>query len=477
MATKRVLFIDDQLDEWEDLLKEELGQFGFELKGEADFRNALDAISTYNPDIVLLDIMFPEGPKGQPTLLKIKNKHSALPVVILTGTQYDPKYKKDEYNLADYRYAKEGLKNGDFSQLAGKLDSIIEQYKKTKEGHSPFSDFGFIVGKTPAMAQVAEIIQGVAESNVTVLITGETGTGKELIAKAIHSSGNRARNPFVAINCGAIPENLLESELFGHTKGSFTGAIADKKGLFEVAEEGTIFLDEIGDLSLSLQVKLLRILQERRFKPVGSVTELVFKGRIIAATNKDLAEMIHERSFRDDLYFRLIGVEIHLPALRERADDIPDFFSFFVEKANKTENPKVKILTELRDDVKKLLTDYDWPGNIREMESIINRAVAIAGENVLQPGNFPEMLRKREKDNGIGANISLAVEKLFRNEISWDDIKIEFGAKGSLRKKFMQAIVDRWRKEYGSEPKGRELAKLLKITPVNFRRLCKLSDL
>ena len=288
---------------------------------------------------------------------------------MITSTMDKSEYKSEDYASADYRYSKEALREGDFSDLAGHLDRLIKEAGAREE--TPAEDtglgaFGFIVGKTQAMRIAAEIAERVAPQEHTVLITGESGTGKELIARFIHKKSGRDGKKFVAVVCAALARELLESELFGHEKGAFTGAVSQKKGKFELAGNGTIFLDEIGDMPLETQVKLLRFLQEREFERVGGTEVLQSNARIIAASNQDLKRLISKRIFRQDLYFRLNVIEIQVSPLRERREDIPIFFEHFVKKANAKSGKSV--LPNLRDDLKERLFSYSWPGNIREFE-------------------------------------------------------------------------------------------------------------
>lgn len=235
------------------------------------------------------------------------------------------------------------------------------------------------VGTSPAIHQVFEAIQKVADTDSTVLISGESGTGKELVARAIHNISARRNAPLIPVNCGAIPAELLESELFGHVKGSFTGAISNRQGRFELAQNGSIFLDEIGDMPPMLQVKILRVLQERRFEPVGGMKTLTADVRIIAATNKDLEEGVRNKSFREDLFYRLNVIPIHLPALRERKSDIPALIAYFAARFNAEKKRNVRFDNQ---EVMDLLLRYDWPGNIRELENLVERLVVFASEQV-----------------------------------------------------------------------------------------------
>jgi Nif-specific regulatory protein len=253
--------------------------------------------------------------------------------------------------------------------------------------------FGSLIGRAPNMEKLFEKIQLVADSRASILITGESGTGKEMIASAIHYNSSRADNPYVKINCAAIPDNLLESELFGHKKGSFTGAFADKKGKFELADTGTIFLDEIGEMDLNLQSKLLRVLQEREIEAVGSVKSKKIDVRIIAATNSNLEILIAQKKFRSDLYYRLNVVNIHTPPLRERTEDIPLLIHHFIEKYGRENNKDTKGLTR---EATRLLLKFNWPGNVRELENVIERAIVLSQEEILDVEDFAEIIDKME---------------------------------------------------------------------------------
>ncbi len=259
-----------------------------------------------------------------------------------------------------------------------------------------FTECGF-VGGSPAILRVFDAIQKVADSDSTVLISGESGTGKELVARAIHQMSSRKNNSLIPVNCGAIPGELLESELFGHVKGSFTGAIATRQGRFELAQGGSIFLDEIGDMPSMLQVKLLRVLQEKRFEPVGSAKSMNADVRIIAASNKDLEEGVRDKSFREDLFYRLNVIPIHIPALRERRSDIPLLISFFAKKFNTEKKRNVGFDNP---EVMDLLLRYDWPGNVRELENLVERLV-VFGTNQIELKDLPPKIFERvELANG-----------------------------------------------------------------------------
>jgi two-component system response regulator PilR (NtrC family) len=258
--------------------------------------------------------------------------------------------------------------------------------------------FGIIVGNSPAMRHIYNLIRQVADTTTNVLITGESGTGKELIAAAIHQESDRSDQPFMVINCGGIPETLMESELFGHKKGSFTGATQDKKGLFESAHTGTVFLDEIGELSAPIQVKLLRAVQEKAFKPVGGNEDVFVDIRIISATNKDLEKEVIAGNFREDLFYRLNVIEIKIPPLRERKADLRALAQHFLEKYSKEMN---KEITKFSSYALDLLNKYDFPGNIRELENLLERSVALSTTNIILPDSLALSLHKRRWIEGF----------------------------------------------------------------------------
>jgi len=473
MADKCVLVIDDDFEFMEGDLKRGLEKHHFKVVGETDPSKAVSRIKSIKPHIVLLDILFPEGKLGKPTLERIKNKYPNLPVVMITSTLADEEYRPEDYMLADYRYAKEALAQGNFDDLAIQLDKLINKAEvKEEDGENDeigLSRHGFIVGKSMAMQDVAEMVEKVADQDHTVIITGESGTGKEMITEAIHFSSPRKEGPFVKLNCAALTETLLESELFGHEKGAFTGAHKRKEGRFRQAHGGSILLDEVSEMSLSMQVKLLRVLQEREITRVGGEEVIKVDVRLIAATNKDLLKEIEKGRFREDLFYRLNVVSIHMPPLRERKKDIPLFFEYFVNKANKDSNKKV--LPLFRKDVRELLVSYTWPGNIRELENMISRAVALSDENILQVSNFLYSIKENRPSSDLPSDVPAIVDRIFKKEWNWENIKAEYAAKGKMRKKILLNIVDQWRERHGRRPIYDDLAELLSIHPGNVRRI------
>ncbi len=350
----------------------------FDIKVSTGSREeVLSLLSEFSPDVVTLDINLSgssEGNEGLGLLPEILKINSFVKVVMITAND-----TKDNALTA--------IKNGAFDFYVKPIDtqeiSIIlrravhlkrleeELYLSSRAGDISFAG---IVGKSSPMLEVFSMIQAVAPNDFTVLVTGESGTGKELVARAIHSMSPRRERPFVVVNCGAIPENLLESELFGYKKGAFTGAVTDKKGRFELADHGTLFLDEVGELPLHLQVKLLRVLQEKVIQPIGSNKDIPLDIRIIAATNSDLKAKVESGDFREDLYYRLNVIDIKLPPLRARGDDIALLAQYFVDRFSHQVGKKISGLTDAA--IKKLVS-YPWPGNVRQLENTILRAVIL----------------------------------------------------------------------------------------------------
>jgi DNA-binding NtrC family response regulator len=348
--------------------------------------DCLREIEKDEPDLVLLDIKMP-GIDGVEVLQRIKQKHEKLDVIMVTATK-DPKIVVNVMKMGAYDYVTKPFDVEDLLNIVGRA---IDKRTKIKENLFPQPAvekhrFGNIIGHSPAIREIFKLIEKVAKNNSTILIWGESGTGKELVASAIHQNSDRAYKPFIAVNCAAIPETLLESELFGHEKGAFTHAFEKKIGKFEVASSGTIFLDEIGSMSFGMQAKLLRTLQEREIERIGGTKSIPVDVRIISATNNDLRELIRQEKFREDLYYRLNVIPINLPPLRHRKEDLPLLVDFFVEKFNRQFNRKIKGLKEA---VMKLLMDYTWPGNIRELENLIERLIVLEQDEYVGTENLP----------------------------------------------------------------------------------------
>jgi len=357
-----------------------------------DGLEALDVAKKENPDLVLLDIWMPRL-DGLETLQALKEFHPRLTVVMMSGHGTIETAVKST-KLGAYDFIEKPLslekvlvtvKNGlDVGRLKAENDTLRTVAFK---GHD-------MVGKTPAIVQLKEQIRRVATTNASVLITGENGTGKELVARAIHHWSPRKENPFVEINCAAIPEELIESELFGHEKGAFTGAVAQKKGKFDLANGGTIFLDEIGDMSLKTQAKVLRILQERKFERVGGTRTIEVDVRIVAATNKDLPGEIRAGNFREDLFYRLNVIPFTVPPLRERRDDIPLLVEHFLAIFAQREGQERK---QMLPETVEILKGYDWPGNVRELRNIVERLVIMTPGRVITPDQVPDYIGGHER--------------------------------------------------------------------------------
>ncbi|MBL0125680.1 MAG: sigma-54-dependent Fis family transcriptional regulator [Betaproteobacteria bacterium] len=351
---------------------------------------ALRKVDDTHYDVIVLDIMMPKI-DGLEVLQHVKERHPDTDVIMMTGlSQVQTAVKAMKLGAFDYL-----SKPFDPDQLKHVVDRALERQRLLKENRSLKSEvsskyrFENIIGSSPPMQNVFGLIAKCAPTNTTVLITGESGTGKEMIARAIHYNSLRKDQPFVTVDCNTLSENLLESELFGHTKGSFTGAVANKRGMFEIANNGTLFLDEFGNIPLSTQAKLLRVIQEREFRAVGSTTVQKTNVRLVAATNKDLKALVADGTFREDLYYRINVFPIHSPALRERRDDIPALaFHFLKLFCAELEKP----MAEISEGAMSLLTNYDWPGNVRELENTIQRAVILTSDNVIRQAHLANII-------------------------------------------------------------------------------------
>src|SRR5450830_924933 len=355
-----------------------------------DCLEALRKVDETDYDIVILDIMMPKM-DGLEVLQEVKERHPDVDVIMMTGlSQIQAAVKAMKLGAFDYL-----SKPFDPDELKHVVDRALERRHLLQENRDLKSEvsskyrFENIIGSSPAMQSVYGLIAKCAPTNSTVLITGESGTGKEMIARAIHYNSLRKDQPFVTVDCNTLSENLLESELFGHTKGSFTGAVANKRGMFDVANNGTLFLDEFGNIPLSTQAKLLRVIQEREFRPVGTTTNQKTNVRLVTATNKDLKTLVAEGAFREDLYYRINVFPIHSPALRERRDDIPALaFHFLKNFCNELEKP----VCEISEGAMSLLMNYDWTGNVRELENTIQRAVILSSDHIIRQAHLASII-------------------------------------------------------------------------------------
>ena len=385
----KILIVDDE-ESLREFLEIMLKREGYEIATAENGEVAIKHLAKKNYDVVITDLQMPKI-HGMQVLAKAKESDPEMVVIVITA-------------FGSTESAVEAMKLGAYDYITKpfKIDEIKLVIKKAlekrllsrenillKKALGSKYNFGNLIGSAPSMLKIYDLIQRVCETKTNVLITGESGTGKELVAKAVHYNGSLKDKPFVTVNCGAIPETLIESELFGHKKGSFTGAIADKMGLFEVANSGTIFLDEIGEIPLQTQVKLLRVLQEKTFKRVGSTEDITVNVRIMAATNKDLMQEVSQGRFREDLYYRLNVIHIQLPPLRERKEDIPILAQHFLEKYNKQLDKDIKKISK---EAMEALASYDYHGNVRELENIIERTVSLERGASILPESLPPII-------------------------------------------------------------------------------------
>lgn len=386
----RILIVDDE-EVLRDVLEAVLRREGFEVLLAASGEQALNVLDNEEVDCIILDVMLP-GISGIDTLRAIRISNPTLPVVVITAfSSIDGAIEAMKHGA--FHYIPKPFKN---EEVVLTVNKALEQRRLSRENEwlkSELSEkysYSNIIGKSETMRKLFDLIRLAAPSRSNILIIGESGTGKELVAKAIHHASPRARNAFVTVNSGSLPPELLESSLFGHIKGAFTGAIASKRGLFEVADGGSIFLDEIGNINLDTQAKLLRVIQEKEFMRLGSVETIKVDVRIIAATNADLQKLMQDSRFREDLFYRLNVITITLPPLRRRREDIPLLINHFLEKYADENKRKVK---EVTPEAMRILMDHTWPGNVRELENTIERAVVLCTTERIGADLMPESLR------------------------------------------------------------------------------------
>jgi DNA-binding NtrC family response regulator len=355
------------------------------------------AVVTSNPlDLVLCDVKMP-GISGLELVRQIRDIHPDLPCIVVTGYG-SAESSLDALRAGAFWYLEKPFDQAHLDVVRRLVEQAIEHGRLKAENRILQSQlhlryrFENIVGSSPALRCVLDVVEKVADTDSTVLITGESGTGKELIACALHYNSRRADRMFVTVNCGAIPEELLESELFGHVRGAFTNAVSHREGRFSIANGGTVFLDEIGDMSPNLQVKLLRVLQDQTFEPVGSSKTIKVDVRVLAATNQDLEQAIREKRFREDLYYRLNVIPIEIPPLRERREDIPLLVQHFLEATNR-EKSRAGASTISQEALERIY-EYEWPGNVRELENLIERLVILRGEGEVEVDDLPPSFRQ-----------------------------------------------------------------------------------
>jgi two-component system NtrC family response regulator len=389
-----ILIIDDEKN-YLVILETLLAPQGYEIITEGNPINALRLIKEMDLDLVITDMKMPKM-DGLELLEEVKKMDPDLPVIIMTayGTieLAVEAMKKRAYDYLTKPFRNEELKLT--VKKALELYSLKKENRRLSEALSDRYKYGNIIGKGDQMKKIYDMIGKVAQSKASVMITGPSGTGKELIAKAIHYNSPRKNMPFISINCGALTETLLESELFGHEKGAFTGAITMKKGRFEMADKGTLFLDEVGEMPPSLQVKLLRVLQEMEFERVGGTKTIKVDVRILAASNRKLREDVDKGAFREDLFYRLNVVQIEVPPLRDRIEDIPLLVAHFIEKFQPPKKRDIELSTE----VWKILYTYSWPGNIRELENIIESALVMSSGKTITLNDLPDYVVRKDEE-------------------------------------------------------------------------------
>lgn len=386
----RIMIVDDDAVTCE-LLCEVFQRHGFEAHFEQSGDDALAMLSTQTPDVIVSDIRMKTRLDGLTLLDHVRRKSPQTPVVLMTA-------------FGSIETAVRAVKHGAFDYISKpfKMDTVVSTVRRALTARSTKLEQTLgetedelasgLIGRNPEMLSIYKMIGCVSDALAPVLITGESGTGKELIARAIHTHGPRQNEPFVAVNCGALAETLLDSELFGHVKGSFTGAIANKRGIFELAQGGTVFLDEISETGVGLQVKLLRVLQEREVLPVGGDLAVKVRARVIAASNQDLDKLCEQGSFRRDLFYRLNVINIHVPPLRDRRDDIPLLLAHFLRKHTRSG----QTLPVIEDETLELLISYTWPGNVRELENVIERAITLNRSGRIAPEDLPARVQSSQ---------------------------------------------------------------------------------
>ena len=419
-----MLVVDDE-ELYRRALERILKRAGHEVTAARDGREALACITSEPFDLVLCDVKMP-GISGLELVRQIQEFQPDLPAIVVTG--YGSAEKSVEaLRSGAFWYLEKPFDQDHLDVVRRLVDQAIEHGRLRSENrqlHDQLRDrhrFDNIVGKSPALQSVLDLVAKVADTDSTVLITGESGTGKELIARALHYNSSRSNRMLVTVNCGAIPEELLESELFGHVQGAFTNAVRHREGRFALAEGGTIFLDEIGDMSPNLQVKLLRVLQTRSFEPVGSSSTVEVDVRVVAATNQKLEKLIETGRFREDLYYRLNVLPIEAPPLRERREDIPVLIQHFLARASQDKEGGPMTVS---DEALQMLVAYDWPGNVRELENLVERMVVLANACEIGPEDLPDRVQPTHAPEGTaptvpasGLSFSQAVEDLERDLI------------------------------------------------------------
>ncbi len=416
----KLLIVDDE-PSMRELLEYMLSKEGYAITLAENGRTAVKLVESNVYDLILCDIRL--GDITGLEVLRAAKQSTPQTVVIMISAYATTETAVEAMNDGAYDYVPKPFDNEELKQTIANalVRKTLETERRALESELKETvHFGKIVGNSARMQHIYQMVRQVARTKTNILVTGESGTGKELIAKAIHNESERADQPFVPVNCGGIPENLVESEFFGHKKGAFTGATQDKKGLLESAHGGTVFLDEVGELSIAMQVKLLRAVQERVFRAVGGTQDIAVDIRIISATNKQLEDAVIAGEFREDLFYRLNVIEIKVPPLRERKGDLKLLAHHFIEKYAKEMGKEVSKVSSYAID---LLKKYNFPGNVRELENLIERSVALSSTNILLPDSLAMSIHKRRWIEGI-QNKRFDLDEV-PNGVSLDDILAE----------------------------------------------------
>lgn len=417
MPDKRILVVDD--DSYVRGATEEiLTRKGYDVETVSEARTALERLENGEFDLLLSDIKMP-GMGGLDLLERVKSKWPEMHVILMTayGTVEDAveAMKKGAYDYIEKGSESTTSETEIVVERALRFQETVRENRRLRSELQDRYSFSGMIGNSQGMEQVVDLIGTVADSRATVLVTGESGTGKELVARALHYNSSRRNGPFIRLNCAALPKDLMESELFGHEKGAFTGAIKQTRGRFEMADGGTLLLDEISEMDLSLQAKLLRVLQEREFERIGSTRTISVDVRIVATTNRELVEEVEEGNFREDLFYRLNVIEISLPPLRKRKEDIAALARHFVQRFNDDNGKRIEGIS---DDALELLMQYDWPGNVRELENQIERAVVVSRRPMLDVADFPPKFeRGGPRRGGEDLLVGLTVREVERRLI------------------------------------------------------------
>ena len=455
MVQKTTIHVIDDEPIILEVLGELLTSEGYEVEISSSGEEALDKHSTQSFGLVLLDLLMP-GMDGIEVLKKIKKIEPHAVIIIITAY---PSVESaiSAMKMGAFDYIQKPFKHDELLltvKRAIEHKKLQEENIRLKEDLGKKFSFENIIGKSTGMKSIFEVIKAAAPSRSTILIQGESGTGKELVSRAIHQNSNRANLPFIIVNSGSLPPDLLESHLFGHVKGAFTGAVSDKKGLFEAANKGTIFFDEVSSLNPETQAKLLRVVQDQEFMMLGGTKTIKVDVRLIAATNSDLEELIKQNKFRQDLFYRLNVIKIELPPLRERKEDIPILIKHFLDIYSKENKKEIEGITE---DVMEILINYDWPGNIRELENLIERAIVLTKSKFITRKTLPPFLLSANEDSIILSSPNN-----------------EFDLKEYIQIQQKKAIIRALKKTKGIQ---KNAARLLGVKPTTLNEMIKRLDI